>query len=401
MTMPSKSSQVLPAEFVPLWVPELYGNEWNYVKDCLDSSWISTVGSYVDRFERAIAEYLGNVFTVATVNGTAALHVALLLVDVQPDDEVLVPALSFIAPTNAVRYVGAWPVFIDAEPVYWQMDPEKVTSFLEKECHWVNRTLRNKTTGRRVKAILPVHILGHPCDMKPILEVARKYDLMVIEDAAESLGTKCRDRMVGSFGDVACFSFNGNKLVTTGGGGMIVTENEDLANRARYLIAQAKDDHEEFSHGEVGYNYRLTNIHAAIGVAQMENIKKIIEAKRNLAARYEKKIIGLPGISTPQEAGWALSTFWLYTILIDEKRTGITNRTVQEALAKLKIETRRLWKPVHEQSPYQSCQAYEIEVASRLHSEGLCLPSSVGLREEEQNRVVNEVCHLVGSDKFW
>ena len=249
-----------PPGHIPLCVPEIRGNEWKYVKECLDTNWVSSVGSFVDRFERMLADYIGTIHAVATTSGTAALHIALLVAGVQPDDEVLVPTLSFIAPANAIRYTGAWPVFIDSEPIYWQMDPEKVLDFLEKECRWQGESLLNKTTGRRVKAILPVHILGHPCDIDPIREAAQKYDLAIIEDATESLGAKYKGNMVGRLGDIACFSFNGNKLITTGGGGMIVTNDESWANRARYLSTQAKDDPIEYFHSEIGYNYRLTNI---------------------------------------------------------------------------------------------------------------------------------------------
>ena len=204
---------------IPLCIPEIRGKEWEYVKQCLDTNFVSSVGPFVDRFERELATYTGAKFGVATSTGTAALHIALLVAGIQPDDEVLVSALTFVAPANAIRYVGAWPVFIDADPDYWQMDPQKAVDFLEKECRWQDGYLWNKATGRRIKAILPVHLLGHPVDMDPILAVARKYKLVVIEDATESLGAKYKNRVVGTLGDISCFSFNGNKLITTGGGG--------------------------------------------------------------------------------------------------------------------------------------------------------------------------------------
>ena len=209
---------------IPLCVPEVRGNEWLYVKDCLDTNWVSSVGSYVDRFEVDFAERVGSKNAVATASGTAALHVALLVAGVQPEDEVLVSSLSFIAPANAIRYVGAWPVFVDAEPDFWQMDPRRVADFLEIKCSYKDGILLNKNSGRRVKAIVPVHILGHPADLPAICELAKKFDLGVIEDVSESLGALVGDRCVGTFGDLACFSFNGNKLITTGGGGMIVTD---------------------------------------------------------------------------------------------------------------------------------------------------------------------------------
>src|SRR5271157_5808253 len=248
------------AGFIPLIVPEISGNVWRYVKECLDTNWVSSVGSYVDRFERMVAQHVRTKHAVATVNGTAALHIALLVAGVQPNDEVVVSTLTFIAPVNAIRYVGAWPVFIDAEPDYWQVDPSGVVDFLEQGCRWHKGALHNRLTGRRVSAVIPVHILGHPVDLDPILEVARKYGLKVIEDATEGLGATYRGRPLGSIGDIGCFSFNGNKIITTGGGGMLATSNEEWAQKAKYLTTQAKDDPTEYVHSEIGYNYRLTNL---------------------------------------------------------------------------------------------------------------------------------------------
>ncbi|RME03545.1 MAG: aminotransferase DegT, partial [Deltaproteobacteria bacterium] len=254
--------------FIPLSIPKLAGNEWRYVRECLDTNWVSSVGAFVERFEREVAARVGARYGVATASGTAAIHIALLVSGVGPGDEVLLPTLTFIAPANAIRYVGAVPLLLDVDPVTWQLDPEKTIDFLEKECRWQEGRLVNRTTGRRVRAIMPVHILGHPVDLDPILEVARKYELTVIEDATESLGARYKERHVGNLGDIGCFSFNGNKIITSGGGGMIVTNDETTARRARYLTTQAKDDPIEYVHGELGYNYRLTNLQAALGVAQ-------------------------------------------------------------------------------------------------------------------------------------
>lgn len=225
---------------IPLCVPELSGNEWKYVKECLDTNWVSSAGPFVDRFERMVADFVGARFGVATASGTAALHIALLVAGIEPDEEVIVSSLTFVAPANAIRYVGAWPVFVDAEPNHWQMDPQKLMGFLTNECVWTNGELRNKLTGRRIKAILPVHILGHPCDMDPIAQIARKFELVLVEDATESLGAQYKSRPVGKPGDVACFSFNGNKVITTGGGGMIVTDDERWAKKAKYLSTDRK-----------------------------------------------------------------------------------------------------------------------------------------------------------------
>lgn len=376
---------------VPLCVPEIRGNEWAYIKECLDTNWVSSAGSFVDRFESALAEFVGAKFAVATVNGTAALHVALLVAGVEPDDEVLVPSLTFIAPANAVRYAGAWPVFIDAEPRYWQMDPEKVAAFLETECRMQDGVLINKTTKRRVKAILPIHLLGHPCDMDPIVETARRYKLRIVEDATESLGSRYRETMVGRAGDVACFSFNGNKLITTGGGGMIVTDDPAWAQRARYLTTQAKDDPVEYIHNEIGFNYRLSNIQAAMGVAQMEQLEQYIASKQATARLYEEGLGDLDQVTLMPTQPGAKPTYWLYTILLDE---GITVAQRQEVLSELSdqgIDVRPLWHPINSLPPYADCQAFQIEHAPSLYRRALSLPSSVGLDGDDLDRVVSAV----------
>jgi perosamine synthetase len=380
---------------IPLCVPEIRGNEWKYIKECLDTNWVSSVGPFVDRFERELAAYVGTKYAISTVNGTAALHIALLVTGVQPEDEVLVSTLTFISPANAIRYVGAWPVFIDAEPTYWQMDPQKVVDFLEKECQWRDGSLHNKTTGRRVKAIIPVHILGHPCDMDPILEIAHKYQLPVIEDATESLGAKYKGRMVGHLGDIACFSFNGNKIITTGGGGMIVTDNEAWAERAKYLTTQAKDDPLEYVHNEVGYNYRLTNIQAAMGVAQLEQLDAYIEAKCDHARRYTQLLHDVPGIRVPMESPWAFSIYWLYTILVNELEYGIDSRQLMRKLRDAGIQSRPFWHPIHSLPPYVDCQVSKVEVADDLYAKGLSIPSSGGITDEQIIKVTRRLCSQV------
>jgi len=387
---------VPPEEFVPLIVPEIRGNEWAYVKECLDTNWVSSVGSYVDRFEKMTAERVGTKYAVATVNGTAALHIALILAGVQADDEVVVSTLTFIAPANAIRYVGAWPVFIDAEPRYWQIDPDGVVDFLEHGCDWNGQVLRNRRTGRRVKAILPVHILGHPVDLDPILAVAAKFSLPVIEDATEGLGARYRGKSLGGFGHAGCFSFNGNKIITTGGGGMLVTDNAEWAARARYLTTQAKDDPIEYQHNAVGYNYRLTNLLAAMGCAQMEQLDAFVEAKRQIAGRYRKSLASLPGIRLPEEAEWAFSAFWMYTVLIDEKESRIDSRTLLREQAARNIQTRPLWRPIHRSPAHLLSGAFSCPVSEALHRQAISLPCSVGLTHSAQDRVIEGIASLLG-----
>ena len=376
---------------IPLSVPQLAGNEWLYVKECLDTNWVSSAGPFVSRFEQSIASYVGADHAVATVNGTAALHIALVVAGVKSDDEVLLPALSFIAPANAVRYAGAWPVFMDVEPNYWQLDPQKTLDFLTHQCHWSKHQLTNKITGRRVRALLPVHILGHPGDLDALYEIARKFDLVVVEDATESLGAKYKNRMVGSGGDIACFSFNGNKIITTGGGGMVVTNREDWAERARYLTTQAKDDYIEYVHNEIGYNYRLTNIQAALGCAQMEQLEGFVSAKRRIARQYTHALSAVAGVSCPHEASWALSTYWLYTVLIDPDAYGLDSRRLLKHLEQERIQARPLWQPLHRSKAHAGSLSYRIEVTDQIHNQALSLPSSTGLSERDVDLVVAAV----------
>ncbi|MBN1572787.1 MAG: LegC family aminotransferase [Deltaproteobacteria bacterium] len=378
-------------DFIPLCIPEMGGNEWKYLKECLDTNFVSSVGPFVDRFEEAVARYVKRKYAVATVNGTAALHISLLVSGIVPDDEVLVSTLTFIAPVNAVRYVGAFPVFIDAEKDFWQMDTRKVIDFIEKRCAYRKGALINVETGRTVRAIMPVHILGHPVDMDPILEIAEKYNLIVIEDATESLGAQYKGKMTGSLGEIACFSFNGNKIITTGGGGMIVTDNEKLARRAKYLTTQAKDDPVEYIHNEIGYNFRLTNIQAALGCAQMERLDRYIEKKKYIADIYTGALKDLPGITPLGEADWAWSIFWMYTILLDEGAFGIDSRTLLNRLAKKNIQTRPLWQPIHLSPAHRGATASDCSVSEYLYKTGLTLPCSVAITDSEIERVIDQI----------
>jgi perosamine synthetase len=282
-------------------------------------------------------------------------------------------------------------VLIDAEPAYWQMDPQRLKDFLKLECNWANGALRNKRTGRRVRAVLPVHILGHPCEMDSIVQIAREFDLLVIEDATESLGAHFRNTMVGHLGDVACFSFNGNKIMTTGGGGMIVTDNEQLAERARYLTTQAKDDPIEYVHNHVGYNYRLPNVLAALGCAQMEQLPGFIARKRSIAETYTDAFKSIAGLTPMSEAPWARSIFWLYTVLIDESEFGIDSRALMRRLTAAGIQSRPLWQPLHLSPVNQDLQTYGGEVAARLQRQALSLPSSAGLTPSDQQTVIEAV----------
>jgi perosamine synthetase len=382
---------------IPLHVPEIRGREWNYIRECLETNWVSSVGAFVDRFEGMVAERVGRTHAVATVNGTAALHTALMVSGIGENDEVLVPALTFIASANAVRYTGAWPVFLDVDPETWQLDPDQVRNFLQKGCRGDSGNLLNKATGRRVRAIMPVHILGHPVDMDPIMELAGSYDLVVIEDAAEGLGALYRDRPVGSAGHIACFSFNGNKIITTGGGGMLVTDDRQWAERARHLTTQAKSDPVEYEHDVVGYNYRLTNIQGAMGCAQMELLDDYIERKRRIAKRYCSALGDVVGITPMPEAPWASSTFWMYTILVDQNRYGADSRGLLRFLGDRNIMSRPLWQPLNLSPAFADIPSAECSISEDIYSRALSIPCSVGLTDEDQARVIDTLREGGGS----
>jgi perosamine synthetase len=376
---------------IPLCVPFLGGREGEYVEECIRTNFVSSVGPFVNRFERMIAEYVGAEHGIASVTGTAALHISLLVAGVQPNDEVVVPALTFIAPANAVRYCGAWPVFIDANPATWQMSTAALEQFLCEECEVREGKLLNRGTGRRVAALLPVHALGHPVDMDPLLDLAKQFGLPVIEDATESLGSTYKGRPVGTLGDIGCFSFNGNKLITTGGGGMIVTSRTSWAKRARYLSTQAKDDPVEYVHGAIGYNYRLTNVSAAIGCAQAERLDDHIASKQRTASFYRKAFAGRKGISFMPQADWASPVFWLSTILIDPVAAGFGSRDLLAHLRTRGIQSRPLWEPLNRSKVFRDAQRRACPEAERLAARALSLPSSVGISEAELQHVVDEV----------
>ncbi len=394
--------ETTPAErMIPLSVPTLQGNEWKYLKECLDTGWVSSVGPFVDQFERAIAATVGTTHAVATVNGTAALHTALRVALVQPEDEVLVSTLTFIAPVNAIRYCGAHPVFVDADPQTWQMDVDKVERFLSEECELrpaadgtAGLECRNKRTGRRVRAVLPVHILGLACDMPRLCELAQRYHVRLIEDAAEGMGVRYDGQHVGWWGHIGVLSFNGNKIITAGGGGMLVTNQAEYATYARFLTTQAKVEGMEYVHSEVGYNYRLTNLHAAVGLAQLEQLATFVEKKRAMARIYEEALRDLHGITLMPSPAHTEPTYWLYTILLPK---GTTVPARQEWLTQLRaqgIEARPLWHPIHQLPPYETCQSVEMTCAPELYARAVSLPSSVGLSDAEVQRCASVVKEL-------
>jgi perosamine synthetase len=379
-----------PRRIIPNAVPHLAGNEWKYVKECLDTNWVSSAGPFVDRFEREVARHVGVSHAVATVNGTAAIHVALLAAGVRPGDEVLVPAFTFVATANAVAYCGAHPVFLDSEDASWGLDPARVAEFLERECLVEAGHVVNRGTRRVVRALLPVHLYGHPCDLDPLLALARRYPMAVVEDSAEALGARYRGRAVGVDGLVGCLSFNGNKIITTGAGGMVLTRDEATAARVRRLTTQARGDAIEFVHDEIGFNYRLSNLHAALGVAQLEQLDSFVEDKRATAAFYQQALGRVDGVRPFVETGWARSTYWMASILLDERRCPDVPALIR-GLNAGGIQARPLWRPLHLQPAFRAEPAGPVPVAERLYARGLSLPCSVGITPEERQDVVDAV----------
>lgn len=373
---------------IPLSEPYIYGNEWKYVKDCLDTGWVSSVGSYVPRFEEMIANYVGSKYAVATVNGTSALHVSLLACGIRPDDEVIVPTLTFIAPVNVVRYCGAYPVFMDCDPDTLCMDVKKVLDFLNKGCReGRDGYLYNKKSKRRIKAIIPVHIFGHPADMDELLKICKENNIDIIEDATESFGSEYKGKKTGSFGAAGCFSFNGNKIITTGGGGMLVTDNIKIAKKVRHLSTQAKKDHFEYDHDEIGYNYRLTNIQAAMGVAQIERIQEFVNIKRRNASIYSDLLSEMKDVKFLWENAQVKSNFWFYTVKVAKKH----KKKLINYLLSRNIQVRPVWKLIHTLPMYKNSQAYRIENAVKAYDTCINIPCSLSLSKKEIEYVSENV----------
>jgi perosamine synthetase len=362
--------------FLPLHEPSFLGNEWVYVKECLDSGWVSSVGKFVDRFEEDLATYTGVKRAIAVVNGTAALHICLLLADVKPGDEVLMPALTFIATANAVSYCGAIPHFIDSEELTLGVDPRKLNSYLIEIAEQRHDGFYNRLTGRCIKAVVPMHTFGHPVDLDPLLEVCQRFNIKLIEDAAESLGSFYKGRHTGNWGLLSALSFNGNKTITTGGGGAILTNDEELGRLAKYITTTAKVPHRwEFNHDMVGYNYRMPNINAALGCAQLEQLPGFLAAKRNHAERYRQAFTGIDGIRFFSEPTNSQSNYWLNTLILDEQCTGQRDGLL-EATNDVGIMTRPAWTLMHKLPMFASCPKMDLSIAESLEKRLLNIPSS-------------------------
>jgi aminotransferase in exopolysaccharide biosynthesis len=361
---------------VVLHEPRFAGNEWIYLKECLDSTFVSSVGTFVDRFEAEIAAYTGAKHAIAVVNGTAALHIALKLAGVQSGDEVLVPALTFVATANAVTYCGAVPHFVDSEERTLGVDPTKLRHYLEHETELRNGLCCNRRTGQIIRALVPMHTFGHPVDLDGVLAVARDFGLALVEDAAESLGSFYHGQHTGTFGLLGTLSFNGNKTITTGGGGAILTNDTELARHAKHLTTTAKLSHRwEYGHDEVGYNYRLPNLNAALGCAQLEQLQCMLADKRRLFHRYQTAVDGLHNVRLMREPDGCRSNYWLQAILLDRSATAQRD-AILTATNDAGLITRPVWTLMHRMQHFVDCPRMSLDQAESIEGRLINIPSS-------------------------
>lgn len=361
---------------VPLVEPHLAGNELKYVTDCITANWISSQGAYVTRFEEDFAGFVGSKYALTSTNGTAALHLALMALGIGPGDEVIVPDLTFAASASAVKHCGANPILVDIDPGTWGISPDAIG---------------NAVTAN-TKAIMPVHLYGQPCDMEAVLKVAREHGLAVVEDSAEALGAKYKGRYVGTLGDVGCFSFFSNKVITTGEGGMVVTDDVRIASRIKKLRDHGMSSDRRYWHDVVGYNYRMTNLQAAVGVAQMERIEDFLRRRDEIAESYRRRLSEVAGITLPERFPWSRHINWLFSVLVDEDRFGMTRDSIIDNLAHAGVETRPFFYPLHEQPPF--FQEGRFDTTNSVSYRGLCLPCSNNLRDEDIDRVCSLLSEL-------
>jgi perosamine synthetase len=348
-------------------------------------------GPTVDEFEAGIAERVARHEGVATISGTAALHLALLAVGVRPEDLVLVPSLTFVAPANAARYVGATPFLFDAEPEYRQLDVDRLSEWLHEECEITAKGTVHRASATRIGAIVPVDLLGHPCDVPRLAKLTESFRLPIVEDGAQAFGATHEGRPLGTGADVLCLSFNANKIITTAGGGMLLSDDKDLIEKVRCLANQAKAKGKEYVHPEIGFNYRMPSAQAALGLGQLSRLDDILERKEQIARRYEASLSGTPGLTMPRVSPTATATNWLFTVDVDGDEFGRDSKELREALEDEDIETRPIFAPLHERGAHQGLQAHECHVAERLAAAGLSLPSSVTLG----NREIDRVCEII------
>jgi perosamine synthetase len=370
-----------PGGLIPLHEPEFRGQEWAYVKDCLDTGWVSSVGSYVDRIEADLAAFTGVERAIAVVNGTAALHICLELAGVKPGDEVLIPALTFVATANAVTYAGATPHFVDSESTTLGIDTARLDAHLAEAAIMVEDVCVNRSSGAPIRALVVMHVFGHPADMDGLCDVAARWKLQLIEDAAESLGASYHGVHTGNRGVLSALSFNGNKVITTGGGGAILTNDLELARRAKHLTTTARIPHRwSFSHSEVGYNYRMPNLNAALGCAQLERLPDLLARKRVLADRYAEAFKGISGVHFLTEAEGSTANYWLNALVLEDADMTLRD-LVLERLNEAGYMSRPIWTLMHRLPMYAQCPRADLACAERLEASIVNIPSSARLAD--------------------
>ncbi|WP_066055884.1 LegC family aminotransferase [Robertmurraya korlensis] len=379
-------------KFIPLSVPNLKGKELEYVTHAVQTEWVSSVGAYVDSFETKTAEYVNAAGAISVQNGTSGLHVALQVCGVSAGDEVIVPTLTFIAAVNPVKYLSADPIFMDCDDSLC-MDPVKLSDFCKEECIFTDGKLINKRTGKYIKAVLVVHVFGNLADMERITEIADEFNLKIIEDATEALGSYysegvLKGKFAGTIGTLGVYSFNGNKIITTGGGGMIVSNDKELLKKAKHLTTQAKSDDLYYTHDEIGYNYRMTNVQAAIGLAQLEQIETFIKQKQENYVAYQEGIRKIPGLQMLPFREDIRSNYWFYSLFISEDYP-LNRENLIQYLNENKIQARPVWGLINEQKPYLSNQVYKIENAKKYWANVVNIPCSSNLTEEDVQYIIN------------
>jgi len=374
---------------INLHAPLLKGNELKYISKCIKTTWLSSSGNYVKEFEKKIITFTGSKNAVSCINGTAALQVSLRLLGLKPNHEVIVPTITFIAPVNAIRYFSAQPIFMDVDK-HGNIDPKKTIEFIKEKTFYKNGKTYNKKTKKIISILIAVHVFGNPADLDDLVKVCKKRNIKILEDASESLGSyyskgKFKGKHTGTIGDLGCISFNINKIITSGGGGIILCKKKKISEKIRYLVNQAKNDNINFIHDEVGYNYGLSNINAAIGCAQIENIKKILILKRNLNLIYKKEFSNKTTYSILEEPIYSRSNYWINIV---DLKTLNKKKNFLKTLLKNNIEARPVWKCNHLQKPYIDCETYKIDEALKIENNYLCLPSSYFLKKKKINKIL-------------
>jgi degT/dnrJ/eryC1/strS aminotransferase len=380
---------------INLSVPNLSMDILDNLKECLESGWVSTGGRFIPEFETKVKNYMKTKFAAGVQSGTAGLHMSLQVLGVQRDEEVFVPTLTFIAAVNPTTYLGASPIFIDCDDSLC-MDPIKLEKFCSEECDFKEGVLVNKKTNKKIRALVIVHVFGNMADMEKIMDIAKKYNLKVLEDATEALGTyytegRYKGKYAGTIGDIGVLSFNANKIITTGGGGMVVGDNEELVEKVRFLSSQAKKDTLYFIHDEIGYNYRMLNLQAALGTSQIDQLESFIETKIKNYEIYKEELEKIEGLEILPFVEGIRANHWFYSLKIDKEKYGIGRDELLQKLVDAGIQTRPIWGLIHQQKPYSTCQSYEIEKALYYYDRILNLPCSSNLTEKEVYQVIEKI----------